>query len=118
MKNVNLKEDFENRVAINDLNNPDMIKGAIVEELNKKYVIDPETVVVIREHLGDIMFDIRTLDVELHNGPMYETTDILDISNEDLAKLIKSVLVSMPKDLFEAILITGKVKLFEQFHKL
>lgn len=118
MKTINLKEDFENRVAINDLNNPDIIKGAIVEELNKAYTIDPETVAMIRDNLGDIMFDIRSFNVELHNGPMYETTDLLDISNEELAKLIKNVLTSMPKDLFETILITGKVKLFEHFHKL
>jgi hypothetical protein len=115
MRAKSLKEDFENRVAINDLNNPEVVKSAILRELKNKYNLEDTT--DVEKNLGDVMFDLRSLDVELHNGPMYEITDLLDVSNAELASLIKDVLSTMDKSLFESILITGKVKMFEQFHQ-
>lgn len=117
MRNISLKEDFENRVAINDLNEPTTIKSAIIVELSRHYTQDETELQEILSKLGDVMFDLRTLNVELHNGPMYEITDILDVSNEELANVIKNVLVSMPKNTFESIVATGKVKMFEHFFK-
>lgn len=100
-------EDFGRRVAINDLSDPEKVKSKILNEIIKVYRdLTSDEKKEIYQALGDVMFDFKDLSVELHNGPMYEITDITGQSNEDLADGIKTVLIELKEEvpvIFESV---------------
>ena len=117
----NLQEDFETRVAINDLNNADRVKQQIIANISTEYnVTTSHFLASIKDLLGDVMFNINTFEVELHDQAMYEMTDILNISNEELALTIKNALQKLPKSEFgmEETKSNKFFKMFEEFNTL
>jgi len=86
-------ESFTNRIMIGDLDQKisTNIKNAILNVIAKN--LPSYTRLPIFMSLGDVAFDAITLNVEEHGQAMYEITDVLEISNEYLANIIKDELI-------------------------
>lgn len=108
-ENFSISEDFGTRVAINDLGNNDKVKEAIIND----FLIglksggcpaeDVKKITDILEHnLGDVYFDIKTLEVEFDGDPINAISEASARPAKEIADAISNVLKKLPKDLLES----------------
>ena len=92
-------ESATDRTAINDLGygNPEELKKIIIGALHVLYAISPEGEKVLMDNLGDVMFSMKTREVEPDGRAIEEIAELLDADAKDVAYSIHNVLMTSPK---------------------